>query len=98
MPRVVRCSLIQATNVASPDRPLAEVKQAMMDKHEAYIAEAAQAGAQIVCLQEIFYGPYFSAEQQTRWYDFTQPIPGGPTILRMLELARRHLVALIVPP
>lgn len=97
MPRVVRCALIQATNVASVDKPLPEVKQAMIDKHETYIAQAAQAGAQITCLQEIFYGPYFCAEQQTRWYDLTEPIPNGPTIQRMRELARQHQMALIVP-
>ena len=55
------------------------------------------AGAQITCLQEIFYGPYFCAEQQTRWYDFTEPIPDGPTVKRMQELARKHQMALIVP-
>ena len=41
MPRLVRCALIQASNVAAADRPLAEIRQAMMDKHEAYIAQAA---------------------------------------------------------
>lgn len=97
MPRVVRCSLIQATNVASTDRPLEEVKRAMMDKHEAYIAQAAQAGAQITCLQEIFYGPYFCAEQTTRWYGLTEQIPDGPTVKRMQELAKQHRMALIVP-
>jgi beta-ureidopropionase len=97
MPRIVRCSLIQASNVASADKPLAEVKDAMMQKHEAYIAQAAQAGSQITCLQEIFYGPYFCAEQQTRWYDFTEPIPDGPTIKRMQDLARHHKMAIIVP-
>ncbi len=97
MPRIVRCALIQATNVAGPDRPLGEVKQAMMDKHEGYIAQAAEQGAQIACLQEIFYGPYFCAEQQTRWYDFTEPIPDGPTIKRMQELAKKHRMAIIVP-
>ncbi len=97
MSRVVRCSLIQASNVAPADSPLEKMKQAMMDKHEDYIAQAAQAGASIACLQEIFYGPYFCAEQQTRWYDFTEPIPGGPTIKRMQELARKHQMALIVP-
>jgi beta-ureidopropionase len=97
MPRVVRCALIQAANVTPVDRPLEEVKQAMMAKHEGYIAEAAGKGAQITCLQEIFYGPYFCAEQQTRWYDFTEPIPDGPTIKRMQELARKHAMALIVP-
>jgi len=97
MPRVIRCALIQAANVAAADRPLEEVKQAMIDKHEQYIADAAQRGSQITCLQEIFYGPYFCAEQQTRWYDLTEQIPDGPTIKRMQELARKHHMALIVP-
>jgi beta-ureidopropionase len=94
---VVRCALIQAANVASPGLPLDDVKKAMLEKHEAYIAQAADAGSQITCLQEIFYGPYFCAEQQTRWYDFTEPIPDGPTVKRMQELARRHNMAIIVP-
>src|ERR1051325_3225631 len=97
MPRIVRCSLIQAANAAAPDLPLEQVKQAMIDKHIGLLAKAADAGARIVCLQEIFYGPYFCAEQQTRWYDFTEPIPDGPTIKRMQELARRHRMAIIVP-
>jgi N-carbamoylputrescine amidase len=94
---MVRCALIQAANIASPDRPIAEIKDAMMQKHETYIAQAASQGAQITCLQEIFNGPYFCAEQQTRWYDSTEPIPNGPTIRRMQELAKKHRMALIVP-
>jgi beta-ureidopropionase len=97
MPRVVRCALIQAANVAAADRPLAEIRQAMMDKHEAYIAQAADSGAQITCLQEIFTGPYFCAEQETRWYDSTELIPNGPTVKRMQELAKKHRMAIIVP-
>ena len=97
MPRTVRCSLIQATNAAAPDQPLAVVKQAMIDKHVRYISEAAAQGAQIVCLQEIFYGPYFCAEQTTRWYDFTEPIPHGPTVRLMQDLAREKRIAIIVP-
>jgi beta-ureidopropionase len=97
MPRVVRCALIQAANVAPAESPLDRVKRAMLEKHEHYLADAASRGAQIACLQEIFYGPYFCAEQQPRWYDFTEPIPDGPTIKHMQELARRHRMALIVP-
>jgi N-carbamoylputrescine amidase len=97
MPRIVRCSLIQATNAAPADRPLEEVKRAMVDKHVDLIAQAAAAGSKIVCLQEIFYGPYFCAEQQTRWYDFTEPVPDGPTVRLMQDLARKHAMAIIVP-
>ena len=97
MPRIVRWSLIQASNIGTVEQSLDQVKQAMLEKHEAYLAQAASAGSQITCLQEIFYGPYFCAEQQTRWYDFTEKIPDGPTIKRIQELARRHHMAIIVP-
>jgi N-carbamoylputrescine amidase len=80
MSRIVRCSLIQATNAAPPDASLDATKKAMIDKHVGYIEQAAAAGSHIVCLQEIFYGPYFCAEQTTRWYDFTEPIPDGPDL------------------
>jgi N-carbamoylputrescine amidase len=65
MPRIVRSSLIQATNAAPPDSTLEVTKQIMIEKHLDYIRQAAEAGTQIVCLQEIFYGPYFCAEQTT---------------------------------
>lgn len=97
MPRNVRCSLIQATNVVPPDQPIDRIKTAMIDKHVGYIEQAAAAGAQIVCLQEIFYGPYFCAEQKTRWYESTEAVPDGPTTRLMMDLARKHEMALIVP-
>ena len=97
MSRMTRCSLIQASNSAAPDASLEATKKSMVDKHTVYIGQAAAAGAQIVCLQEIFYGPYFCAEQTTKWYDFTEPIPHGPTVGRMQDLARQHHIALIVP-
>jgi N-carbamoylputrescine amidase len=95
--RTVRCSLIQTTSLPSQDLPLAQIKQSMIEKHAGYIGQAADSGARIVCLQELFYGPYFCAEQQTRWYDFTEPVPGGLTTRLMQELAKRHNLALIVP-
>src|SRR6266704_1904779 len=89
MSRIVRCSLIQASNV-SPAK-------AMVDKHLEYIRQAAEAGAQIVCLQEIFNGPYFCAEQETRWYDVAEAIPDGPIVRLMQEQARKLHIAMIVP-
>src|SRR5579863_1038759 len=97
MSRIVRCSLIQASNAAAPDASLAVTKQAMIDKHLELIRQAAEAGAQIVCLQEIFYGPYFCAEQTIKWYDSTEAVPDGPTVKLMQDLARKHRIVLIVP-
>jgi N-carbamoylputrescine amidase len=97
MPRNIRCSLIQASNAAPPEASIEDTKDAMIEKHLGMIRQAAEAGAQIVCLQEIFYGPYFCAEQATKWYDMTEPVPDGPTIRLMQEAARRHHLALVIP-
>jgi N-carbamoylputrescine amidase len=97
MSRVVRCSLIQARNVEPAEKSLADIKKAMIEKHVGMIRKAAGDGAQIVCLQEIFYGPYFCAEQATRWYDSTEPVPDGPTIRLMRDLAKELGIALVVP-
>src|SRR5580692_9207621 len=102
MARLVRCSLIQAKNEVAPGldgggASLGEIKQAMIDKHVTMIRKAAADGAQIVCLQEIFYGPYFCAEQTTRWYESTEQVPGGPTVQLMMGLAKELGVALIIP-
>ncbi|HXW04914.1 MAG TPA: hypothetical protein VD833_06775, partial [Vicinamibacterales bacterium] len=72
MPRAVRCGLIQTRNVLGPDRPLAAIRKAMIDRHATLIAEAARQKVKILCLQELFYGPYFCAEQETRWYELTE--------------------------
>src|SRR5271170_5243572 len=97
MSRTVRCSLIQAKNEAPAESSLEAIKSAMLDKHVTMIRQAAAEGAQIVCLQEIFYGPYFCAEQSTRWYDSTERVPDGPTIKLMQALAKELGIALIVP-
>jgi len=97
MPRIVRCGLIQARNVLGPEAGLPKVKKAMIDKHLKLIGEAAKKGAKVLCLQEIFYGPYFCAEQETRWYHFTEPVPDGPTVKLMQKVAKKHKMVLIVP-
>jgi beta-ureidopropionase len=61
------------------------------------IERAGREGVQILCMQEIFTGPYFCAEQTTRWYDHTEKIPDGPTTRLMQELARTHQMAIVVP-
>ncbi|HZM49212.1 MAG TPA: nitrilase-related carbon-nitrogen hydrolase [Vicinamibacteria bacterium] len=98
MPRIVRCGLIQASNVLSPDKAsLAEVREAMIAKHLRLIDEAAARGVQILCLQELFYGPYFAAEQDPRWYHFTERVPDGPTLRLMQEVAKKHAMVMVVP-
>ena len=97
MPRTVRCGLIQAKNPVSPERPLAEIKKAMLEKHLKMIDQAAKKKVQVLCLQELFYGPYFCAEQNVRWYDLTERVPDGPTTKLMQKLAAKHRMAIVVP-
>jgi N-carbamoylputrescine amidase len=97
MPRIVRAALIQATLAEPSTSSTAKIKQAMIDKHLAMIAEAASKGVQVICLQELFYGPYFCAEQKTRWYDLTERIPDGPTTKLFCEVARKHGMVIVLP-
>jgi beta-ureidopropionase len=97
MPRVVRCGLIQASNVKPPEAGLPAIKKAMMDKHRKLIEQAAREKVKILCLQELFYGPYFCAEQETRWYELTERVPEGSTVSEMRKLARKHKMAIVVP-
>jgi beta-ureidopropionase len=85
--RTVRAALIQATLSEEATAPIARIKASMIDKHVSMIEDAASQGAQVVCLQELFYGPYFPAEQQEKWYALTERVPDGPTTRLLQELA-----------
>jgi len=60
------------------------------------IREAAAAGAQIVCLQELFNSPYFCKSQKHERFDLAEPVP-GPTVERMQALAKELALVIIVP-
>ncbi|MEK6643661.1 MAG: nitrilase-related carbon-nitrogen hydrolase [Planctomycetota bacterium] len=97
MPRIVRGGLIQATLSEPGNAPIEKIKKSMIDKHVGLIEQAAKQGAQVVCLQELFYGPYFCCEQDTKWYSLVEKIPDGPTVKLMCDLAKRLKIVLIVP-
>lgn len=97
MERMVRAALIQAKLCEDAQAPIAKIRQAMIDKHVSLIAEAAGKGAQVVCLQELFYGPYFPAEQQAKWYALTERVPEGPTTRLMQDMAKKHRMVAVVP-
>src|SRR5436305_10842444 len=97
MSRSVRCGLIQAHNALGPDRPLADIKEAMIAKHLKLIEQAAKKKVEVLCLQELFYGPYFCAEQNPRWYELTERVPDGPTIKLLQKVAAKHHMVMVVP-
>ena len=72
-------------------------KESMIELHEKYVAEAASAGARVMCFQELFYGPYFCQVQDTEFYSYAEAIPDGPTTKRFQELAAKHEMVLVLP-
>jgi beta-ureidopropionase len=96
MARVVRGALIQ-TKLCSSSSEIQVVKRAMIDRAVAQLEDAASKGAEVACLQELFYGPYFCAEQNKKWYDITERIPDGPTTRLMQQIAAKHNMVVIAP-
>ncbi len=89
MSDVVRAALVQAEWTGD--------KKSMVEKNVQYAREAADQGAQVLCFQEIFNTSYFCAVQDPRHYDEAEEIPSGPTIQRMIALAKETGMVLIVP-
>lgn len=97
MARIVRGGLIQASTLGPGTDPTDQIRKRMIDKHMGLIEEAASKDVQVLCLQELFYGPYFCAEQKTRWYELVEQVPDGPTIKLMQEQAKKHEMVMVVP-
>ena len=97
MPKLVKCGLIQTSMACASSESLTVIREANVAKTVGFIEQAAAEGVQILCMQEIFTGPYFCAEQNPRWFDAVERIPDGPTTRLMQELARRHRMVIVVP-
>ena len=89
MTRIVRGALLQTDWTGD--------KESMIQKHEEAAQEARRQGAQVMCFQELFYGPYFCQVQDAQYYSYTEHIPDGPTTRRMQDLAKQTGMVLIVP-
>ncbi|MBL8600714.1 MAG: acyltransferase [Myxococcales bacterium] len=97
MARIVRSGLIQCKNpINDESRSVAEIQRAALDAHLPFVEEAAAKGVKILCLQEIFNGPYFCPGQSVRWYDAAESVP-GPTTEVFSALAKKHQMVIVVP-
>jgi N-carbamoylputrescine amidase len=97
MARKVLSGLIQASNpINDESRPVAEIQAAMLEKHLGMIHDAGKKGVQILCLQEIFNGPYFCPGQDRRWYDAAEAVP-GPTVAKLAPIAAQYQMAMVIP-
>ena len=79
---------VAATQMACTWDTDANIQQA-----EALVHEAADAGAQVILLQELFETPYFCIDAQHAHFDLAKTLDQQPTIKRMQEIAlERELV------
>ena len=59
-----------------------------------HIRTAAARGARVICMQELFRSPYFCQEENTRFFDFAEPIP-GPTTEQLGHIAQELQVVIV---
>ena len=97
MARIVKSGIIQMANKLSTDASCEEHRRAMTEAHIPLIEEAGRQGVQMLCLQEVFTGPYFCPSQDTKWYGLAEKIPEGPTTQIMSELAKKHSMVIVAP-
>ncbi len=97
MSRIVKGGLIQTSLACDTSESLETIRLAQTERTLKYIDQAGAEGVQVLCMQEIFTGPYFCAEQTTRWYDSTEKIPDGPTTRLMQEYAKKYSMVIVVP-
>jgi len=97
MSRIVKGGLIQTSLACDTSESLETIRIAQTERTLKYVDQAGAEGVQVLCMQEIFTGPYFCAEQTTRWYDSTEKIPDGPTTKLMQEYAKKYSMVIVVP-
>ena len=88
MPRTVRAALVQT--------PWTGDKESMIKAHEEHVRQAALQGVQVICFQELFYGPYFCQVQDAKYYEYAESVP-GPTTERFAALAAEHGMVIVLP-
>jgi N-carbamoylputrescine amidase len=71
-------------------------KQKNIEKVLGFIDEAANKGAEVVCLQELFSTQYFCVVQDLKYFDLAEPIP-GPTTNKLAREAKKKKLSIIAP-
>jgi N-carbamoylputrescine amidase len=83
--------------INDPSASVQTIRDAMFEKHLPLIEEAGKRGTQILCLQEVFNGPYFCPSQDAKWCDLAEPIPNSPTVEKLSAYAKKYQMAMVIP-
>src|SRR3989442_1283899 len=87
-PAKFKVGLVQMAMSADPD---VNLRRAV-----AKVAEAKAAGAQLVCLPELFRSQYFAQREDPELFDLAEPIPGPST--EALGKAAKHAGVVVIAP
>jgi len=74
--------------------PTGEERELNVERAVAGIRQAAQQGAELVCLQELFAGPYFCQVEEARLFDLAEPVD-GPTNRAIAAAAAQARVSVL---
>jgi N-carbamoylputrescine amidase len=85
---------VTSTTLALVQMSCAADKSANVAKALTRVGEAAAAGANVVCLQELFASQYFCQSEDHRQFDLAEPIP-GPTSEALAAAAGQHGVVIV---
>ena len=83
------------TKVAAIQMRMTALPSENLARAEALVREAAEKGAQIVLLPELFERVYFCQERRYDYLDYAQPVSENPAVLRMQALAEE--LSLVIP-
>jgi len=67
-----------------------------LDRAVAFIEHAAELGAEVICLPELFRSQYFCQREDAALFDLAEPIP-GPSTEAVGAAARAKNVTVIAP-
>lgn len=95
-PRVCRIGLVQNRIVLPTSAPVAEQRNALHRRIADIVRVAAEAGVQILCLQEAWPMPFaFCTREKQPWCEFAEDAEQGPTTRLLAELAAQHRMYII---
>lgn len=68
-----------------------------LDRAAHFIREAADRGARVICLPELFQSPYFCQTEDTALFDRAEPLDDSPSLRAMQAVARETRTYVFVP-
>jgi len=83
-------------SIALVQMALSPSPQENLERAITRVQEAARAGAEVVCLPELFRSQYFCQREDAACFDLAEPVP-GPTTEALGKVARQAKVIVIAP-